>query len=114
MCRLFRQKRQQAKHNPPTIAKSGALFFKAKGGADCASCHSGDFFTDENYYVLAVPQVGRGKADNNGGGDNNDDWGRAHVTGIETDKYAYRVPTLLNVEMTGPYGHVGYLTRLSP
>ena len=95
--------------------KRGAtLFFntKAKGGADCASCHSGDFFTDENYYVLAVPQVGRGKADNNGGGDNNDDWGRAHVTGIETDKYAYRVPTLLNVEMTGPYGHSGVFNTL--
>ena len=95
--------------------KRGAtLFFntKAKGGADCASCHSGDFFTDENYYVLAVPQVGRGKADNNGGGDNNDDWGRAHVTGIETDKYVYRVPTLLNVEMTGPYGHSGVFNTL--
>lgn len=95
--------------------KRGAMLFfntKDKGGANCASCHSGDFFTDEDYYVLAVPQVGRGKADNNGGGDNNDDWGRAHVTGIETDKYAYRVPTLLNVEVTGPYGHSGVFNSL--
>ena len=95
--------------------KRGAqLFFdtSANGGANCASCHKGDFFTDENFYVLAVPQIGRGKADANSPTDNNDDWGRAHVTGIDTDKYAYRVPTLLNVEMTAPYGHSGVFDTL--
>jgi len=95
--------------------KRGALLFfesTAKGGADCASCHKGDFFTDEENYVLAVPQIGRGKADANSPTDNNDDWGRAHVTGIDTDKYAYRVPTLLNVEMTGPFGHSGVFETL--
>ena len=95
--------------------KRGAQLFldsTAKGGADCASCHKGDFFTDEENYVLAVPQIGRGKSDANSPTDNNDDWGRAHVTGIDTDKYAYRVPTLLNVEVTGPYGHDGVFESL--
>ena len=95
--------------------KRGALLFFdniANGGANCASCHKGDFFTDENNYVLAVPQIGRGKGDANSPTDNNDDWGRAHVTGIDTDKYAYRVPTLLNVEVTGPYGHSGVFDTL--
>lgn len=96
--------------------KRGALLFlkdAARGGANCSSCHKGDFFTDEKNYVLAIPQVGRGKADNNGSGDNNDDWGRGHVTGLDEDKYAYRVPTLLNVEVTAPYGHSGVYPTLS-
>lgn len=95
--------------------KRGALLFyqtTANGGADCGSCHKGDFFTDENNYVLAIPQIGRGKADVNSATDNNDDWGRGHVTGLEADKYAYRVPTLLNVEVTGPYGHDGVYETL--
>lgn len=95
--------------------KRGAkLFFTsiAKGGAGCSTCHAGDFFTDEENYVLAVPQIGRGKADTNPGGDNNDDWGRAHVTGLDSDKYAYRVPTLLNAEVTGPWGHTGVFKTL--
>lgn len=50
-------------------AKEGAkLFFKDVnlGGAGCINCHSGDFFTDEDFHVLAVPFVGRGKGDDNG------------------------------------------------
>jgi len=96
-------------------AKRGAILFFSKvsdGGADCASCHSGDFFTDERNYVLAVPQIGRGKADRNSPTDGNDDWGRGHVTAADADKWAYRVPTLLNVEVTGPYGHTGVFPTL--
>ncbi len=96
-------------------AKRGALLFfrtSADGGANCASCHSGDFFSDERYWVLAVPQIGRGKGDVNGPGDVNDDWGRGHVTGSDADKWAYRTPTLLNVEVTGPYGHTGVFPTL--
>lgn len=96
-------------------AKRGALLFYrsiADGGANCASCHSGDFFTDEKYWVLAVPQVGRGKGDANSSTDRNDDWGRAHVTANAEDKWAYRTATLLNVEVTGPYGHTGVFPTL--
>jgi cytochrome c peroxidase len=96
-------------------AKRGAaIFYKpaSEGGANCASCHSGDFFTDENYWVLAVPQMGRGKTDVNNHHDSNDDWGRGHVTGRRDDKYAYRTQTLLGVEMTGPWGHDGVFSTL--
>ncbi len=88
-------------------AKRGAqLFFTSstEGGANCSSCHTGDFFTDEQFHVLAVPQFGPGK-DSGTYGD--DDWGRFLETGEPTDKYAFRTPTLLNVEVTGPYGHDG-------
>jgi cytochrome c peroxidase len=40
-------------------AKRGALLFYGKAG--CSACHSGDFFTDEAFYVLAVPQIGSGR-----------------------------------------------------
>jgi cytochrome c peroxidase len=88
-------------------AKRGAwLFFRpaGQGGAGCAACHSGDFFTDEQFYTLAVPQVGKGKGDGRFG---DDDFGRFRETGRPEDLYAFRTPTLLNVEVTGPYGHDG-------
>jgi cytochrome c peroxidase len=93
-------------------AKRGAVLFftsVADGGANCASCHSGDFFTDEQFYALAVPQIGVGK-DSGTYGD--DDWGRYLETQRDADKYAFRTPTLLNVEVTGPYGHDGAYATL--
>jgi len=95
-------------------AKRGAmLFFNTieDGGANCASCHAGDFFTDESYHVLAMPQIGRGKGDDNGTL-TNDDFGRARETGDDADRYKFRTPTLLNVEVTGPWGHAGGYTTL--
>jgi len=83
-------------------AKRGALLFY--GAANCASCHSGDFFTDESFHVLAIPQIGVGKVSGIYG---DDDFGRYLETQRLEDKYAFRTPSLLNVEVTGPYGHDG-------
>ena len=88
-------------------AKAGALLFYTpveEGGAGCSVCHSGDFFTDEDFHVIAIPQIGRGKQSGVYG---DDDWGRYLETQNPDDKYAFRTPTLLNVEVTGPYGHNG-------
>jgi cytochrome c peroxidase len=93
-------------------AKNGAkLFFatQAEGGANCASCHSGDFFTDELYYNIAMPQIGRGKGD---GVTGTNDFGRFKVTKQATDKFAFRTPSLLNVSVTLPYGHNGAYSSL--
>ncbi|MFK5948944.1 MAG: cytochrome-c peroxidase [Methylococcales bacterium] len=93
-------------------AKEGALLFfnsVADGGANCAECHSGDFFTDEDFYATAMPQIGRGKGD---GVDGTDDLGRFRETGDVNDEYAFRTPSLLNVEMYGPWGHAGGHTTL--
>ncbi len=95
-------------------AKHGAmLFFESieDGGANCTSCHSGDFFTDEQYHVLATPQIGRGKGDYNGIL-TNDDFGRFRESKVATDMYRFRTPSLLNVEVTGPWGHAGAYTTL--
>ena len=96
-------------------AKRGALLFfrsYAEGGANCASCHSGDFFTDEEYHAWAMPQVGRGKGDDSGTGVGDDDFGRFRETGAAADMYAFRTPTLLNVSETGPWNHAGSYTTL--
>ena len=95
-----------------SFAKEGALlFFKSKeeGGVNCVSCHKGDFFTDESFHNIAMPQFGQGKGN---GDDGVEDFGRFLVTEKEPDKYAFRTPTLLNVEMTGPWGHTGAYTSL--
>jgi len=87
-------------------AKRGAILFftsSEQGGANCSSCHSGDFFTDESFHNLAMPQVGEGK----GNGDGSHDFGRARETGLEQDKFAFRTPSLVNVEVTGPWSHAG-------
>ena len=95
-------------------AKRGAMKFFSSiddGGANCVSCHSGDFFTDEKYHVLATPQIGRGKGDDNGTL-SNDDFGRFRESKVAADMYKFRTPTLLNVEVTGPWGHAGAYTTL--
>lgn len=92
-------------------AKAGAVLFFTpveEGGAGCASCHSGNLFSDEDFYTLAMPQMGRGKGIEGYPGD---DWGRAMPMQEEEEKYRFRTPTLLNVAETAPYTHAGaYLT----
>jgi len=87
--------------------KRGALLFfrtREQGGAACARCHAGDFFTDEQFHVLAMPQLGRGKTN---GPYRDHDNGRFKVSRRAEDKYAFRTPSLLNVAVTGPYSHSG-------
>lgn len=94
-----------------TQAKQGALLFfgaASDGKAGCVDCHSGEFFSDEKYHVLALPQIGPGMGDSA----TNDDLGRFLVTGNDSHRYAFRTPTLLNVARTGPWGHDGAYTSL--
>ncbi|GLS27553.1 hypothetical protein GCM10007877_32720 [Marinibactrum halimedae] len=92
--------------------KDGAITFYTEvqhGGAGCAECHSGDFFTNELPHVIATPQIGPGKGD---GENTTEDFGRERVTGNSSDRYKFRTPTLLNVEVTAPYMHTGVYTSL--
>ena len=57
----------------------------------------------------AVAQFGPGEGD---GPNGNDDFGRIRVTGVPTDKYAFKTPALRNVELSGPYGHAGQFATL--
>jgi cytochrome c peroxidase len=94
-------------------AKRGALlFFRTveEGGADCASCHSGDFFTDEDFHAICAPQIGRGKGD---GFSETNDFGRAREIDDRNYRFAFRTPALLNVSATGPYLHSGAYADLA-
>jgi cytochrome c peroxidase len=92
-------------------AKRGALvFYKpvAQGGAACVQCHKGDFFTDEKFHALGFPQVGPGM-----GNGTRDDFGRERQSGNSAQRGAFRTPTLLNVELTAPFGHAGSYATLT-
>lgn len=73
----------------------GLTLFKQK----CASCHSGDLFTDFSFR-------------NNGLVMSEDDKGRFEVTKLETDRYKFKVPTLRNLTYSAPYMHDGRFETL--
>ncbi len=85
--------------------KQGAILFFTSvedGGAGCGACHSGPLLSDGQHHAVAFPQFGPGKGDGN-----LDDFGRERVTGLAEDRYRFRTPSLLNIELTAPYGHAG-------
>jgi cytochrome c peroxidase len=85
--------------------KHGLELFFTKGG--CNACHSGPMFSDFEFVVQGVPQEGTGKAVLPG-----DDAGREEFTHNVADRYAFRTPTLRNVELTPPYMHDGVFESL--
>jgi cytochrome c peroxidase len=89
--------------------KAGAwLFFSSKqeGGAGCSACHNGPTLSSRRNRLTAYPQFGPGKG-NPSDTSTSHDFGRENVTQNEKDRYHFRVPTLLNVAVTAPYGHAG-------
>ncbi len=92
----------------PAPALRGMELFYNK--ANCSQCHSGWFQTDHDFHVLAVPQIGPGKAARFE--THNRDEGRIRVTGKSQDAFAFRTPSLRNVSLTAPYGHSGAFTTL--
>lgn len=91
-------------------AKQGALLFLKgadQGGFACSSCHAGDFFTRDTFANVGFPQIGRGFRFSD-----KHDMGRWLATRREEDMFAQRVPSLLNVALTAPYGHAGTFATL--
>ncbi|MDB6124048.1 MAG: hypothetical protein JWQ71_3041 [Pedosphaera sp.] len=68
-------------------------------GADCFHCHGGPFFTTHGFA-------------NNGLDSKFKDLGRSVVTKAEADQGKFAVPSLRNVELTGPYMHDGRFKTL--
>jgi len=111
---LFDEFLKTGNHNllPPAALRGMKLFY---GRANCSTCHSGKFFTDQSFHAIAMPQIGPGKND---GWDSSfwqatgyfkrvEDHGRGRVTFREEDNYKFRTPSLRNVTLTGPWGHAG-------
>ena len=66
----------------------------------CSSCHSGFNFTNYTF-------------ENNGLYEIYEDNGRERLTQDSDDRALFKVPTLRNVEVTGPYMHDGSISSLS-
>lgn len=76
-------------------------FFPSLSGAECAHCHSGFNFTNNDYM--------------NNGLDTDvsiTDKGRENVTHNTADRAKFKVPSLRNIELTPPYMHDGRLNTL--
>ena len=87
----------------------GLEFF---GRAGCVRCHTGPLLSDQDFHNIGLPQIAFIPlfalcADCGG-----DDFGRMKVSGEREDSFAFRTPSLLNVELTGPYGHAGQFVEL--
>jgi cytochrome c peroxidase len=78
----------------------GYKLFKEKG---CVSCHNGPAVGGGSYQKMGVfePYKTTSKAE-----------GRFGVTGKESDRFLFKVPTLRNVELTYPYFHDGAAATL--
>jgi cytochrome c peroxidase len=87
----------------PPLAASGMDLFYGRGG--CSDCHSGPLLTDQDYHAMGAPQIGPGKKARFETLAR--DEGRAEVTGLPEDMFAFRTPSLRNVALTAPYGHAG-------
>ena len=67
----------------------------------CTQCHMTRLLGGHTYQKLGVLKPYTGK-----------DTGRMQVTGQESDKYLFKVPSLVNVEKTAPYYHDGSIATL--
>jgi cytochrome c peroxidase len=85
-------RRNEAGGTMSTQELAGYAVFNQK----CASCHATDIFTDNSFRNNGLPI-----------NPSINDMGRFRVTGIEGDRFTFKVPSLRNIEKTAPYMHDG-------
>jgi cytochrome c peroxidase len=68
----------------------------------CASCHNGPYVGGASYQKAGAMNPWPSQADP----------GRSAVTHLEKDKMVFKVPSLRNIEKTGPYFHDGKTSKL--
>lgn len=78
----------------PAAQRGFGLFV---GKANCAACHSGWNFTDNQFHDIGLPT---------------EDEGRKTVTGADKDQFAVKTPGLRNVAQRAPYMHTGEVDTL--
>jgi len=81
-------------------AKDGYRLFKEKG---CIACHNGALVGGSTYQKMGLIKPYYTK---------NSDVGRSAVTGKDSDKFVFKVPTLRNISLTYPYFHDGAVWSL--
>ena len=89
--------------------KAGAVLFfsnRRDGGAGCVGCHRGQTLSSNRHHLVAYPQIGPGKGNDTGTNTSND-FGRENINNQTEERFHFRAPSLLNIEVTAPYGHTG-------
>ena len=86
-----------AEEMSPSALRGMDLFFSEK--TNCSNCHNG--FDLTNYAF-----------ENNGLYEEYEDEGRFRLTGLESDKALFKVPSLRNISLSAPYMHNGSITDL--
>jgi cytochrome c peroxidase len=81
-----------------SAAKRGLELFQNER-LNCSKCHDGFLFTNQDFT-------------NNGLYEVYPDSGRIRLTGLESDRAVFKVPSLRNVALTAPYMHDGSLPGL--
>jgi cytochrome c peroxidase len=78
---------------------NGNKLFMSSG---CASCHNGPYLGGASFQKVGVMNVWPSQTDA----------GRIAVTHLDKDKMVFKVPSLRNIEKTGPYFHDGKTGKL--
>ena len=86
-----------SKHLDELSSRGMELFFSPEVG--CSNCHSGFNFTNYAFENNGLYQV-------------YPDSGRFRLTGVESDRALFKVPSLRNVGITAPYMHDGSFNTL--
>lgn len=84
-----------------TTEVAGYNLFKSSG---CTACHNGAAVGGNSYQKMGVVKPYKAKSPAEG---------RSAVTGKDTDRFMFKVPTLRNVELTYPYFHDGQAETLT-
>lgn len=80
---------------------AGYQLFKGSG---CVACHNGVNIGGSSFQKMGVVEPYQ---------TTNPAEGRAAVTGVDADRFSFKVPTLRNVELTYPYFHDGAVDTLT-
>lgn len=82
---------------PATVKRGYDLFKSERVG--CSNCHGGFLFTTQEFA-------------NNGLYENYSDPGRMRLTGLESDRALFKIPSIRNIGVTAPYMHDGSVATL--
>ncbi len=89
----------QGKFNALSASEKRGLELFQSDRLNCSKCHEGFLFTNQDFT-------------NNGLYEVYPDSGRIRLTGLDSDRAVFKVPSLRNVALTAPYMHDGSLPTL--
>ncbi len=84
-------------------AKLGLEIFRDPQKGNCTACHPIGLFTDNQFHNIGVGVDDQGELS---------DLGRYEVTKKDSDRGAFKTPSLRNIALTAPYMHDGSLKTL--